>query len=103
MRGTGRRRIGVVRPSARRVVLLAFLLAAPGGLAGCAGSNPFERDDLPANRYEVPEEAPNTNVIPDYGGKLKSEEERERAMRELEAAGKQHSERTQEAIGSRRY
>ncbi|MGE0231664.1 MAG: hypothetical protein AB7O39_03640 [Flavobacteriaceae bacterium] len=86
----------------RRVALIA---AASFGLAlaGCAGSNPLVASDLPANRHEVPEQAPSTNVIPEYGGTLKTDAEKKKEMEELEAAGKAHAKDTQSAIASRKY
>jgi len=91
------------RPSAGAMPFAAALLAG-GLLAACTSTvNPLIPPELPPNRHEVPEQAPNTNVIPEYGGTLKTEEEKKKEIEELEAAGKDHAKDTQSAISSRKY
>ena len=93
------RPVGPARPG-----LLAAAALACGLLAGCTSAiNPLVPPDLPANRNEVPEQAPNTNVIPEYGGKLMTEEEKKKQIEELEEAGKDHAKDTQAEIASRKY
>ena len=81
--------------------LAAVILLLAAGIGGCSTALPIA-PDLPQNVAPVPEEAPNPNLPPNYGGKLKSDEELEQSMKELESERETHTKETVDAIKRRK-